>query len=89
MYLPTPILRMPWETTEKTFRPFLGDRLSYGIHIPFIPLVRWFKTLGIIRVRRSLGLPNAFTFSSVGSAPMKFKDATLGRLSEGSDRHFS
>ena len=55
---PTLILRMPRETTKRTFRPFLRDRLSYGIHIPFIPFVRWFKNLGIICVRRSLGLPN-------------------------------
>ena len=58
MFLPTLILRMPRKTTMRTFRHFLGDWWSYGIHIPFISLVRWFKNLGIIRVRRSLGLPN-------------------------------
>ena len=58
MFCPTLVLRMPRESTTRTFRPFLRDRLSYGIHIPFIPLVSWFKNLGISRVRRSLGLLN-------------------------------
>ena len=58
MFLPTFVLRMPRKTTKRTFRPFLADRLSYGIHIPFIPIVRWLKDLGITHVRPSLGLPN-------------------------------
>ena len=58
MFLRTLILRMPRKTTKGTFRPFLCNRLCYGIHIRFIPLVSWFRNLGIIRVRPSLGLPN-------------------------------
>ena len=57
VFLPTRILQITREITKRTFRPFLGAWLSYGIHIPFIPLIRCFETLGIIRLRRSFGLP--------------------------------
>ena len=88
MFLPTLILRVPLKTTKRTFRTFIGDRLTYGIHIPLISLVRSFKNLGINRVGQSLGLPNRIHLFFQGLRPMKLKEATLERLSKGNDRHF-
>ena len=88
MFFPTLILRMLREITKRTFRPFVGDQLSYGICIPFIPNIRWFKNLGIIRVRRSLGLPNRIHlfFHRLGTHEIQRRH--MGHLSKGNDRHF-
>ena len=76
MFLPTPILRMPRKTTKRTFRP-------YGIHIPFIPLVRWFKNLGIICVRRSLRLPNCIHLFLHGLGSHEIQRCPIGALIQG------
>ena len=83
MFLPTLILRMRRKTTKRTFRPFLGDRLSYGIHIPFIQLVGLFKNLGIIRVRRSLGLPNRVHLFLGGLGTHEIQRRHIGALIQG------
>ena len=88
MFLPTHILRMPRKTTKGTFRPFLGDQLSYGIHIPFIPLVRWFKNLGSIRIRRSLGLPNCIHLFFHGLGTHEIQRHHIGALIQGQRSSF-
>ena len=83
MPFPTLILHMPRETTKRIFRPFLGDRLGYGIHIPFLPLVRWFKDLGISRVRRSLGLRNCIHLFVHGLGTHEIQRRHIGALIQG------
>ena len=83
MFLRTLILRMPRKTTKKTLRPFLGDRLSYGIHIPFIPFIRWFKNPGIIRIRRSLGLPKSIHLFLHGLGTHEIQRRHIGALIQG------
>ena len=88
MFFPTPILRMPRETTKWTFRPFLRDLLSYGIHISFIPLVRWFKHLGITRARRSLRLPNCIHLLFHGLRNNEIQRRHIGALIQGQQSPF-
>ena len=83
LVFPTLILRMPCETTKTIFGPFLGDWLSYGIHTPFIPLVRWFRNLGIIRVEWGLGLPNCIHLFLHGLGTHEIQRRHIGALIQG------
>ena len=88
MFFPTILLPMPRKTTKRTFRPFLGDRLSYGIHIPFIPLIRWFQNLGIVRVRRSLGFPDRIHLFLHGLDTHEIQRRHVGALIQGQQSPF-
>ena len=89
MFLPTLILRMPRKTTKGHLGPFLGTGCPMAFTYHSFHSSSGLKTWASFALGRASDSSIKFTCSSTGSAPMKFKDATLRRLSKGNDRHFS
>ena len=88
MFLPTFILRMPRKTTKRTFRAFFrtGCPMVFTYHSSHSS--GGSKASASFALGRASDAPIAFSCSCTGLAPMKFKDATLGRSPTGNDRHF-